>query len=117
VLVPASNVKHLMLRADVVEAATKGLFHVWPVETIDEAVELMTGVPAGEKAADGRYPDGTANRRVDDRLAGFAERARSFGRSAAATEVKTVEAPRPPEPKPPQPPPGPPADPPKEPGE
>jgi predicted ATP-dependent protease len=116
VLIPASNVKHLMLRADVVEAAVKGLFHVWPIETVDEAVELLTGVPAGEKASGGRYPEGTVNQRVDDRLATFAEKARSFGRNAApAAEVKTVEAPRPPEPKPPEPPPGPPADPPKEP--
>jgi predicted ATP-dependent protease len=116
VLIPASNVKHLMLRADVVEAAVKGLFHVWPIETVDEAVELLTGVPAGEKAAGGRYPEGTVNQRVDDRLATFAEKARSFGRNAApAAEVKTVEAPKPPEPRPPEPPPGPPADPPKEP--
>jgi len=83
---------------------------------VDEAVELLTGVPAGEKGADGRYPEGTVNRRVDDRLAAFAERARSFGKgAAAASEVKTVEAPKPPEPKPPEPPPGPPADPPKDP--
>jgi predicted ATP-dependent protease len=107
VLIPASNVKHLMLRADVVEAAEKGLFHVWPIETVDEAVELLTGVPAGEKDAAGRYPEGTVNRRVDDRLATFAERARSFGTAA--------EPPKPPEPKPPGPPPPPPADPPKDP--
>jgi len=116
VLIPASNVKHLMLRADVVEASAKGLFHVWPIGTVDDAVELLTSVPAGEKEPDGRYPEGSVNRRVDDRLAAFAEKARSFGRSAAAaTEVKTVEAPKPPEPKPPEPPPGPPADPPKDP--
>ena len=71
-----------MLRADVVEAAEKGLFHVWPVETVDEAVELLTGVPAGERGADGRYPEGSVNRRVDDRLAAFAEKARNFGRGA-----------------------------------
>ena len=69
-----------MLRADVVEAAERGLFHVWPVATVDEAVELLTGVPAGEREADGRYPEGTVNRRVDDRLAAFAEKARSFAR-------------------------------------
>jgi lon-related putative ATP-dependent protease len=115
VLIPASNVKHLMLRADVVEAAEKGLFHVWPIETVDEAVELLTGVPAGEKDADGRYPEGSVNRRVDDRLATFAEKARSFGKGASATanEAKAAEAPKPPEPKPPEPPPPPPADPPK----
>ncbi|HEX9187050.1 MAG TPA: AAA family ATPase, partial [Vicinamibacteria bacterium] len=117
VLVPASNVKHLMLRADVVEAAERGLFHVWPVETVDEAVELLTGVPAGEKGADGRYPEGTVNRRVDDRLAAFAEKARNFGRATPATNgPKAAEAPKPretpPGPPPPAPPPDPPAPPP-----
>jgi len=117
VLIPASNVKHLMLRADVVEAAEKGLFHVWPIGTVDEAVELLTGVPAGEREADGRYPEGSVNRRVDDRLAAFAEKARSFGKGGSATtnEAKAAEAPKPPEPKPPGPPPGPPADPPRDP--
>jgi predicted ATP-dependent protease len=117
VLVPASNVKHLMLRADVVEAAEKGLFHVWPIATVDEAVELLTGLPAGERDASGKYPEGSVNRRVDDRLAAFAERARNFGRGtpAAANGAKTAEPPKPPE-TPPGPPPEPPADPPSEPG-
>jgi lon-related putative ATP-dependent protease len=117
VLIPASNVKHLMLRADVVEAAEKGLFQVWPIETVDQAVELLTGVPAGEKGADGRYPEGSVNRRVDDRLAAFAEKARSFGKGASATanDARAAEAPKPPEPKPPEPPPPPPSDPPKDP--
>jgi len=83
VLIPASNVKHLMLRADVVEAAEAGRFQVWPVATVDEALELLTGVPAGVRAADGRYPEGTVNRRADDRLAAFAEKARSFSRGRA----------------------------------
>jgi lon-related putative ATP-dependent protease len=117
VLIPASNVKHLMLRADVVEAAEKGLFHVWPVETVDEAVELLTGVPAGERGADGRYPEGSVNRRVDDRLASFAEKARNFGRgTTAAANGAKAEAPKPPEPAPPGPPPPPPAEPPPDPG-
>jgi lon-related putative ATP-dependent protease len=114
VLIPASNVKHLMLRADVVEAAEKGLFQVWPVGTVDEAVELLTGIPAGEKGADGRYAEGSVNRRVDDRLAAFAERARNFGRGApTANGTKPAEAPKAPEPPPPgPPPPAPPAPPP-----
>jgi lon-related putative ATP-dependent protease len=85
VLIPAANVKHLMLRRDVVEAAEKGLFHVWPVETVDQAVELLTGIPAGERDPEGRYPEGTVNRRADDRLDDFAKKARAFGRGAAGT--------------------------------
>jgi lon-related putative ATP-dependent protease len=84
VVIPAANVKHLMLRADVVEAAEKGLFHVWPVETVDQAVELLTGLSAGERDAEGRFPEGTVNRRADDRLAAFAEKARSFARGGTA---------------------------------
>jgi lon-related putative ATP-dependent protease len=91
VLIPAANAKHLMLRADVVEAAEKGLFHIWPVETVDQAVELLTGVPAGERGEDGAYPEGSINRRVDDRLADFAKKARAFGRAAAATGNNKTE--------------------------
>jgi predicted ATP-dependent protease len=83
VLIPASNVKHLMLRPDVVEAAEKGLFHVWPIETVDQAVEILTGLPAGERREDGTFPEGSVNRRADDRLAEFAKKARAFGRAAA----------------------------------
>jgi len=104
VLVPAANVEHLMLRADVVAAAEKGLFHVWPIATVDEAVELLTGVPAGERGEDGAFPEGSVNRRADDRLARFAEKARSFARGGAgavATEAaRAVEAAKDPEPKP-----------------
>jgi hypothetical protein len=77
-------------------------------------VELLTGLPAGERGADGRSPEGTGNRRVDDRLAAFAEKARNFGRApAAANGAKATEAQKPIEPPPPGPPPGPPADPPE----
>lgn len=68
VLIPASNVKHLMLREDVVAAAADGKFHVWPVETVDQALNLLTGLPAGELGADGRFPAGTVNQRVADTL-------------------------------------------------
>ena len=73
-----------MLRADVVDAAEKGRFHVWPVETVDQAIELLTGLPAGERGDDGRFPEGSVNRRADDRLADFAKKARAFGRSPAS---------------------------------
>ncbi len=68
VLIPASNVKHLMLREDVVAAAADGKFHVWPIETVDQALSLLTGLPAGEPDAEGRFPEGSVNQRVADRL-------------------------------------------------
>ena len=78
VLIPASNVKHLMLRRDIVDAARRGRFHVYPVETVDEGIELLTGVAAGEAGEAGRFPLDTVNGRVAATLLQFAERARSF---------------------------------------
>lgn len=78
VLIPQANVKHLMLRRDVVEAVAGGLFSIYPVTTIDEGIELLTGVPAGDADADGRYPEGTVNRKVADRLAALAEKSKAF---------------------------------------
>ncbi|HSB36831.1 MAG TPA: ATP-binding protein, partial [Thermoanaerobaculia bacterium] len=80
VLIPASNVPHLMLRKDVVEAAAAGRFRVHPVRTIDEGIELLTGVPAGERDAEGRFPDGSVNARVEARLLVFAKAARAAGK-------------------------------------
>ena len=79
VLIPAANVKHLMLRRRVVEAAEAGRFHIYPVETIDQGISLLTGLPAGESGAHGRFPEGTVNRRVGDRLRALAKARRSFG--------------------------------------
>jgi lon-related putative ATP-dependent protease len=78
VLIPAANVRHLMLRDDVVQACATGKFHVYPVTTVDEAMELLTGIAAGKRGADGRFPDGSVNQRVEQRLAELAERARAY---------------------------------------
>jgi lon-related putative ATP-dependent protease len=75
VLIPASNVKHLMLRQDVVDAVTAGRFHVYPVATVDEGIEILTGIAAGDLDTGGHYPDGSINSRVERRLMGFADRA------------------------------------------
>ncbi len=83
VLIPASNVKHLMLRADVVEAVARGRFHVYPIETIDQGIECLTGVVAGARDAEGRFPEGTINQKVEARLKNFAERLRAFASRAA----------------------------------
>ncbi|MDI7276823.1 MAG: ATP-binding protein [Anaerolineae bacterium] len=76
VVIPRSNVRHLMLRHDVVEAVRQARFHIYAVSTIDEGVEVLTGVPAGKRDAEGRFPEGTVNHKVEERLRFFAERAR-----------------------------------------
>jgi lon-related putative ATP-dependent protease len=68
VLIPAANVQHLMLREDVVEAVRAGMFAVYPVATVDQALELLTGVAAGEQDAAGGFPHGSLNQRVVARL-------------------------------------------------
>ena len=74
VIIPASNVQHLMLRADIAAAAAAGQFSIIPIETVDQGMELLTGIPAGEADVTGLYEEGTLNRRVAARLAGFAKR-------------------------------------------
>jgi lon-related putative ATP-dependent protease len=74
VAIPRENVKHLMLRKEVVDAVREGRFHVWAVSNVDEGIEILTGVAAGPPDARGRYPSGTINRRAMDRLAQMARR-------------------------------------------
>jgi predicted ATP-dependent protease len=78
VLIPVSNVKHLMLRADVREAVAQGRFAVYPIASIDEGIEILTGTPAGERASDGHFPEGSVNARVEARLIRFSERLRAL---------------------------------------
>jgi predicted ATP-dependent protease len=68
VMIPESNVKNLMLREDVVEAIKEGKFHIYSVGTIDEGIEVLTGVEAGEPDAEGNYPEGSINQLVQSRL-------------------------------------------------
>ncbi|MGA7801646.1 MAG: ATP-binding protein [Gammaproteobacteria bacterium] len=68
VVIPASNVIHLMLRQDVLEAVQARRFHVYGVDTVDLALELLTRVEAGERREDGSFPEGTVNRRIEARL-------------------------------------------------
>ncbi len=79
VMIPKANEQHLMLRPDVIAAVEDGKFHIFSVATIDEGIELLTGLAAGERQSDGNYPNGTINRRVEDRLIAFADARRKFG--------------------------------------
>jgi lon-related putative ATP-dependent protease len=77
-LIPASNVQNLMLKEEIVEAAKAGKFRIYPVRTIDEGIEILTGVPAGMRREDGTYEEGTVNYLVDRRLREMAETMRGF---------------------------------------
>jgi predicted ATP-dependent protease len=79
VLIPASNVVDLMLHEDVVTAVAADQFHIWPITTIDEGIELLTGIPAGEADAEGEYPEGTIHQLVHARLLQLARDLKGFG--------------------------------------
>ena len=80
VMIPSANVQHLMLREDVVKAVREGKFAIHPVGHIDEGIEILTGIKAGERGSDGQYEPGTINHLVEEKMRQFAERARAFGR-------------------------------------
>lgn len=80
VLVPRANVQHLMLREDVVEAVKAGKFAIHAVDTIDQGIEILTGIKAGTRGDDGSFEAGTVNRRVEEKLREFAERGRAFSK-------------------------------------
>jgi lon-related putative ATP-dependent protease len=86
VIIPRDNVKHLMLREDVVEAVQQEKFAVYAVETIDEAIELLTGQPAGERDDNGEFPVDSVNHRVEGQLVRYATQRRQFGKEAAKND-------------------------------
>ena len=88
VIIPEANVKDLMLRKDVVEAVKKGKFHIYPVTTIDQGIEILTDKKAGERKEDGSYPKGTINFLVDQKLRELAEGLRRFGEEEKKEEKK-----------------------------
>ncbi|HEV2488233.1 MAG TPA: AAA family ATPase [Candidatus Acidoferrales bacterium] len=73
VLIPIENVEDLMLRDDVIETVDKGEFHIYPVSTIEEGIEILTGVPAGKRSPDGKFPNGTVFSLADARLRTMAQ--------------------------------------------
>ncbi|OGO32965.1 MAG: hypothetical protein A2Z29_01745 [Chloroflexi bacterium RBG_16_56_11] len=78
VMVPEQNVVNLMLRDEVVEAVRANKFHIYTARTIDDGIQVLTGIPAGEREEDGSYPAGTVNYLVDRRLKEMAERLKGF---------------------------------------
>jgi predicted ATP-dependent protease len=90
VLIPSSNMAHLMVREDVASAVKAHQFYIWAVKTIDEGIEILTGTPAGARDSEGHFPSGTLNERVDRRLRDFAERLKSF-QAVSFSETKEQE--------------------------
>jgi lon-related putative ATP-dependent protease len=78
VLIPASNVQNLMLKEEVVEAVARGEFHIYPLKTIDEGIETLTGMRAGKRLPDETFEPGTINDRVDRTLREMAEKLKEF---------------------------------------
>jgi len=78
VMIPHQNIRNLVLREDVVKAVQDGQFHIYAVKTIDEGIEILTGIPAGEKKADGTYPENTVNYLVEKRLRELAGVAKEY---------------------------------------
>ncbi|MCD5408249.1 hypothetical protein LR090_03295 [Candidatus Bipolaricaulota bacterium] len=74
VIIPAGNVDDLMLTEQVAEAVEAGKFHIWAVETVEEGIEILTGMPAGSPDQEGNYPEGTLFHLVQRRLAELRER-------------------------------------------
>ena len=99
VIVPAANVPNLMLRDDVADAVAAGQFHIYPVRTIDEGIELLTGIPAGERGPDGAYPPDSINGRIEGRLRDLAEKNKENNgnnrKNGKAEKEETQEEPKP----------------------
>jgi predicted ATP-dependent protease len=89
VLIPLANVKHLMLRQDVVTAAELGTFHIYGVAHVDQAIEILTGVPAGLAEATGNYPAESINQRVLTRVTQLSALRQSFTRHPERKKSRT----------------------------
>src|SRR5207247_325571 len=99
VIIPKSNTQHLMLNEEVVDAVRKGRFHIYPVGRVDEGIEILTGVKAGQMRGDGTYEPGTVHDRANKRLiemthlmARLAE-ASTIGREARRSEIGALAHP------------------------
>jgi len=73
VIIPQQNVQNLMLKEEVIQAVGEGKFHIYPIETVDEGMEILTDLEVGELQEDGTYPEGTVHDLVQKRLDEMAE--------------------------------------------
>ena len=92
VVIPTTNVRNLMLRSEVVDAVREGKFNVYAVDTVDEAIEILTGVPAGARDEDGQFPEGSVNGLAERQLMEFAVIAEGFGKLVRIEEEAPPDA-------------------------
>lgn len=93
VMIPYQNIDELTLDEEVVEAVRAGQFHIYPVKTIDEGIEILTGVPAGTIQNDGSYPEGTIHQMVNKKLSEYTDTLLKLGKSAESeSKSKLTEA-------------------------
>ncbi len=78
VIIPATNVKHLMLRKDVRDAVEAGKFAIHAIDSVDDGIELLTGLPAGQRDGKGLFPDGSINRRVEETLVRYSDAMQAY---------------------------------------
>jgi lon-related putative ATP-dependent protease len=91
VMIPRANLRNLMLRSDVVDAVKSGKFQVYAVGTIDEGIEILTGMSAGARDHEGKYPEGSINARVEQKLRQFTEQQKKTGASTAPQQEAKTE--------------------------
>ncbi|WP_425058038.1 hypothetical protein SCACP_26800 [Sporomusa carbonis] len=82
VMIPHQNVSNLALSDEVIDAVRQGKFHIYPVETIDQGIEILTGTPAGEPGPDGTYPAGTVNYLVSQKLKEYTDTLIKLGKAS-----------------------------------
>jgi len=88
VIIPKSNAKNLMLKEEVIEAVKKEKFHIYPISTIDEGMEILTGINAGERGKDGKFPEGTVNCLVEDKLLYFMKKQEELKKKISVPKKK-----------------------------
>ena len=93
VIIPKANVQDLMLKKEVMDAVQDGKFHVWAIGHIDEALELLTGLPAGKRLPDCAWEPDTVNFKVDQKLRRMMELARELMKGEEETGKKSRPTP------------------------
>jgi predicted ATP-dependent protease len=88
VVIPEANVRHLMLREDIREAVEAGKFAIHSIDSVDDGIELLTGIPAGQRDDQGLFPEHTINRRVEDTLARYAELMQAYAAKGGRTNSR-----------------------------